>query len=69
MCVCLCVLRGASVKPGHRLPLVGWAVSFCALLKFTSRKIPVILGDRQGHGFLQTPTATGKRAKLTVSQQ
>lgn len=33
----MCVLRGASVKPGHGLPLLGWAVSFCALLNYQQK--------------------------------
>lgn len=64
----MCVLRGASVTPGHGLPLVGRGSALLPL-KFLSRKVPVALGDREGHGFLQTPAAPGRRAKRMVSPE
>lgn len=65
--VCLCVLRCASVKPDQGLPLVGWAVSFCALL--ISRKVPVIVGQQTGAWIPADPHChweAGKADSLSV---
>lgn len=40
------------------------AVSFCPLLKFCQQKGTNNYGAPEGHGFLQTISATGKQAKL-----